>query len=144
MDGFELFILLGDMDIRWESFQRLASEKVEVFFLDWTGHFNKMAGILPKIEQVKFKQWMYKDRSKSTQLWPRNACWELFCFLFSRKSSSVCSAQSLSVFRFSMCLPVFGNHRFMMIIREKKVASLLLISMIVFSMGTDKCNDFLW
>ena len=63
------FTLLGDMDTRLESFQRLASENVEVFFLGWTANFKKMATILPKIEQVNLKQSMYKDPSKSTQLY---------------------------------------------------------------------------
>ena len=62
------FILLGDMDIRWSSFQRSANEQVDVFFLGWTANFNKMAAILPKIEQVDVKQSMYQDPSKSTQL----------------------------------------------------------------------------
>jgi len=49
--------------------------------------------ILPKIG--KSKSWGIFSRVNSTLL--RNACWELFCFLFSRKSSCLYSASPFRV-----------------------------------------------
>ena len=136
-DGFELFILLGDMDITWSSFQRSANEQVEVFFLGWTANFRRRSF-------QRLNKWTWNSRCIKIPVSQPNFAEECvlgaFLLLIQQKVFK-CLFSIVFLCRFSMCLPDFGIGRFMMIIRAKSVASSLSTSMIVFSMGTDKCND---